>query len=51
MYVDDLVTRGKNLEEAEKIKQNSVQLFKKGGFNLLSGTQMCLNWTVKVVPK
>ena len=34
MYVDDLVTGGNNLEEVNEIKQNSVQLFKKGGFNL-----------------
>ena len=34
MYVDDLVTGGNNLEEVKEIKQNSVQLFKKGGFNL-----------------
>ena len=33
-YVDDLVTGGSNLEEVKEIKQNSVQLFKKGGFNL-----------------
>ena len=34
MYVDDLVTRGNNLEEVKEIKQKSVQLLKKGGFNL-----------------
>ena len=34
LYVDDLVTGGNNLEEVKEIKQNSVQLFKKGGFNL-----------------
>ena len=34
MYVDDLVTGGNNLEKVKEIKQNSVQLFKKGGFNL-----------------
>ena len=34
MYVDDLVTGGNNLGEVKEIKQNSVQLFKKGGFNL-----------------
>ena len=34
IYVDDLVTGGNNLEEVKEIKQNSVQLFKKGGFNL-----------------
>ena len=34
LYVDDLVTRGNNLEEVNEIKQNSVQLFKKGGFKL-----------------
>ena len=34
MYVDDLLTGGNNLEEVKEIKQNSVQLFKKTGFNL-----------------
>ena len=34
MYVDDLVTGCNNLEEVKEIKQNSVQLFKKGDFNL-----------------
>ena len=34
MYVDDLVTGGNNIGEVKEIKQNSVQLFKKGGFNL-----------------
>ena len=34
MYVDDLATGGNNLEEVKEIKQNSVQLFKKGGLNL-----------------
>ena len=34
MYVDDLVTGGINLEEVKEIKQKSIQLFKKGGFNL-----------------
>ena len=34
MNVDDLVTGGNNLEEVKEIKQNSVLLFKKGGFNL-----------------
>ena len=34
MYVDDLVTGGNNLGEVKEIKQNSVQLFKKGRFNL-----------------
>ena len=33
-YVDDLVTGRNNLEEIKEIKQNSVQLFKKRGFNL-----------------
>ena len=32
MYVDDLVTGGNNLEKVKEIKQNSVQLFKKRGF-------------------
>ena len=34
MYVDDLVIGGNSLEEVKEIKQNSVQLFKKGGFNI-----------------
>ena len=34
LYVDDLVTGGNNLEEVKEIKKNSVQLFKKGSFNL-----------------
>ena len=34
MYVDDLITGANNLEEVKEIKQNSVQLFKKAGFNL-----------------
>ena len=34
MYVDDLVTGGNNLEEVKEIKQSSVQLLKKGSFNL-----------------
>ena len=34
MYVDDLVTGDNNFEEVKEIKQNSVLLFKKGGFNL-----------------
>ena len=33
-YADDLVTGGNNLGEIKEIKQNPVQLFKKGGFNL-----------------
>ena len=34
MYVDDLVAASNNLEEVKEIKQNSLQLFKKGVFNL-----------------
>ena len=34
MYVNDLVPGDNNLEKVKEIKQNSVQLFKKGGFNL-----------------
>ena len=34
MDVDDLVSGGTNLVEAEKIKQKSIVLFSKGGFNL-----------------
>ena len=31
MYVDDLVTGGECLEEVEKIKSDSIELFEKGG--------------------
>ena len=34
MYVHDLITGINNLEEVKEIKQNSIQLFKKGDFNL-----------------
>ena len=34
MYVDDLVTGGKSLQEVEKIKSDSTELFEKGGFKL-----------------
>ena len=34
MYVDDLVTGYNNAEEIQEIKQKTVQLFKKGCFNL-----------------
>ena len=34
MYVHDLITGSNNLEEVKEIKQNSIQLFKKGDFNL-----------------
>ena len=34
MYVDDLVSRGNTLSEVEVIKQKSIELFAKGGFNL-----------------
>ena len=34
MYVDDLVTERGNLQEVEKIKSDSIELFKKGGFKL-----------------
>ena len=34
MYVDDLVSRGTNLVEVENLKQKSIKLFSKGGFNL-----------------
>ena len=34
MYVDDLVIGGNNLEQVKEIKQKSVQIFKRGGFNL-----------------
>ena len=51
LYVDGLVTGGNNLEEVKEIKQNSVQLFKKGGFNLHKWNSTCLNWRVKIVTK
>ena len=34
MYVDDLNSRGNILSEVEVIKQKSIELFAKGGFNL-----------------
>ena len=34
MYVDDLVTGGECLEEVEKIKSDSIELFEKGGVKL-----------------
>ena len=34
MYVDDLVTGGESLQEVEKIKSDSIELFEKGGFKL-----------------
>ena len=34
MHVDDLITWGNDLEEVKETKQNSIQLFKKGSFNL-----------------
>ena len=34
MYVDDLVTRGESLQEVEKIKSDSIELFEKGSFKL-----------------
>ena len=34
IYVDDLVSGGNILNEVEVIKQNSIELFGKGGFNL-----------------
>ena len=50
-YVDDLVTWGNNLEEVKEIKQNPVQLFKKGVSFYIAGIQTCLNWRVKIVTK
>ena len=32
MHVDDLVTRGESLQEVEKIKSDSIELFEKMGF-------------------
>ena len=34
MYVDDLVSGSNTIEEVEVIKQKSIELFRKGGFNL-----------------
>ena len=35
MYVDDLVTGGESLDEVKIIKEKSIELFKKGGCNVL----------------
>ena len=32
MYLDDLVTGGESLDEVKIIKEKSIELFKKGGF-------------------
>ena len=34
IYVDDLVSGGTNLVKIENLKQKSIELFSKGGFNL-----------------
>ena len=34
MYVDNLVTGRESLQEVEKIKSDSIELFEKGGFKL-----------------
>ena len=34
MYVDDLVTGGESLQEVEKIKSDSMEMYEKGGFKL-----------------
>ena len=34
MYVDDLVTEGESLQEIEKTKSDSIELFEKEGFKL-----------------
>ena len=34
MYVDDLVTGEKSLQEVEEIKSDSIELFEKEGFKL-----------------
>ena len=34
MYVDNLVTGGESLDEVKIIREESIELFKKGGFNL-----------------
>ena len=40
IYADDLVTGGESLQEVEKIKSDSMELFEKGGLNFTNGTQM-----------
>ena len=40
MYVDDLVTGRESLQEVEKIKSNSIELFEKRGLNSTNGTPM-----------
>ena len=41
IYVDDLVTGGESLQEVEKIKSDSTELFEKGGgLNFTNGTPM-----------
>ena len=34
MYFDDFVTGGKSLQQVEKIKSDSIELFEKGRFKL-----------------
>ena len=34
MYIDDLVSGSNTIEEVEVIKQKSIELFRKGGFNM-----------------
>ena len=34
MYVDDLVAGRESLDEVKAIKEKSIELFKKGGFNI-----------------
>ena len=34
MYVDDLVSGSNTIDEFQVIKQKSIELFRKGGFNL-----------------
>ena len=51
IYVDDLVTGGNNLEEFKDIKQNLVQLFKKGGFSLHRWKSNMPDLRVKIVTK
>ena len=34
MYVNDLVSGSTNLAEVKNLKQKSIELFSKGGFNL-----------------
>ena len=51
MCVDHLVIGDNNLEEAKEIKRTWYNYSKKWVSIYISGTQMGLNWRVKVVTK